>query len=173
MKYCYSKNPCFCRGRKENGGVLLEVLMALALIVGASAVVTGGLQSAITSVDRMRNDVQGVNLAITVLSQIQMGIIPIESVESEDFESPFEGWSYDIVVEEVEDMNMSLNMNGSGESNGVELVKVQVAIRKPDGDVIKRMTQLLQNSETDSELNSYSTSSSISAGSEGAVFYGN
>ena len=147
--------------------------MALALIVGASAVVTGGLQSAITSVDRMRNDVQGVNLAITVLSQIQMGIIPIESVESEDFESPFEGWSYDIVVEEVEDMNMSLNMNGSGESNGVELVKVEVAIRKPDGDVIKRMTQLLQNSETDSELNSYSTSSSISAGSEGAVFYGN
>ena len=63
------------------GGVLLEVLMALALILGAASVITGGLQSAVDSVERMRNNLHGVNLAVSVISQIQMGVIAAESVK--------------------------------------------------------------------------------------------
>ena len=122
------------------GGVLLEVLMALALILGAASVITGGLQSAVDSVERMRNNLHGVNLAVRVISQIQMGVIAVESVEGTQFEEPFQDWSYDLETEEVSTEVMDL------EGNGLELPqirKVEVAVHDPEGKIVKRLIQYI------------------------------
>ena len=122
------------------GGVLLEVLMALALILGAASVITGGLQSAVDSVERMRNNLHGVNLAVSVISQIQMGVIAAASVDGTQFEAPFQDWSYDLETEEVSTEVMDL------EGNGLELPqirKVEVAVHDPDGKIIKRLSQYI------------------------------
>lgn len=123
-----------------SGGVLLEVLMALALILGAASVITGGLQSSVDSVERMKANLHGVNLAVSVISQIQMGVIAAESVEGTQFEEPFQDWSYDIETEEVSTEVMDL------EGNGLELPqlqKVEVAIHDPDGKIVKRLSQYI------------------------------
>jgi type II secretory pathway pseudopilin PulG len=125
----------------EGGGVLLEVLMALALVVGAFSVITGGLQSAVDSVERMRNSVHGQNLAVSLLSQIQMGLVDAEDVEGVNFEAPFGEWAYDIETEEVETETIGFN---SGNARPVpEMLKVEVAIHRPDGQVIHRMGQFI------------------------------
>lgn len=130
----------FAPSSQARGGVLLEVLMALALILGASSVITGGLQSAVDSVERMRNSVHGLNLAVSVLSQIQMGILVAEQVENESFEAPFEEWSYDIETEEVESDTISLE---GGSRSVPQMVKVEVVVHRPGGQVIKRMSQFV------------------------------
>lgn len=112
--------------------------MALALILGASSVITGGLQSSVDSVERMRNSIHGVNLAESVLSEIQMGIIEMESVEAQSFEVPFELWSYDITTEEMSDVAMEIS-----EWEVPTLYKVEVAIRDPEGEIIQRMSQYM------------------------------
>ena len=122
------------------GGVLLEVLMALALILVAASVITGGLQFAVDSVERMRNNLHGVNLAVSVISQIQMGVIAAESVEGTQFEEPFQDWSYDLETEEVSTEVMDL------EGNGLELPqirKVEVAVHDPEGKIVKRLIQYI------------------------------
>ena len=86
--------------------------MALALILGAASVITGGLQSSVDSVERMKANLHGVNLAVSVISQIQMGVITSESVEGTQFEEPFQDWSYDIETEEVSTEVMDLEGNG-------------------------------------------------------------
>ena len=124
----------------RSGAVLLEVLMALALILGAASVITGGLQSAVDSVERMRNNLHGVNLAVSVISQIQMGMIAAESVEGTQFEEPFQDWSYDIETEEVSTDVMDL------EGDGLELPqfqKVEVAVHDSDGKIVKRLSQYI------------------------------
>jgi hypothetical protein len=137
----YSSCAEFRRKSREGGGVLLEVLMALALVVGAFSVITGGLQSAVDSVDRMRNSVHGQNLAVSLLSQIQMGLVDAENVEGVRFDAPFEEWAYDIETEEVEAETIGFY---SGSARSVpEMLKVEVAIHKPDGQVIHRMGQFI------------------------------
>lgn len=122
--------------------------MALALILGASAVITGGLQSSVDSVERMRNSIHGVNLAESVLSEIQMGIIEMESVESQEFEAPFESWSYDITSEEMSDAAREVS-----EREVPTMYKVEVAIRDAKGEIIQRMTQYMFAQEGASDFN--------------------
>lgn len=123
------------------GGGLLEVLMALVLVVGAFSVITGGLQSAVDSVERMRNSVHGQNLAVSLLSQIQMGLVEAEDVEGAYFEAPFEEWSYDIETEEMQAETIGF-YSGSGPSIP-EMLRVDVAIYRPDGRIIHRMSQFV------------------------------
>jgi hypothetical protein len=126
---------------REGGGVLLEVLMALGLAVGAFSVITGGLQSAVDSVERMRNSVHSQNLAVSLLSQIQMGLVDAEDVEGINFEAPFGEWTYDIETEEVAAETIGFY---SGSARPVpEMLKVEVAIHRPDGQVIHRMGQFV------------------------------
>lgn len=126
------------------GGILLEVLFALALMLGASSVITGGLQASMDAVERMRNGMHGVNLAESLLSKIEMGLLDAESVEEESFSAPFESWSYDIEVEDLEEMSLS-----SSDREIPVMQRVEVAIHNPEGKVVYRMSQLMMLPEED------------------------
>lgn len=139
--------------KHQRGGVLLEVIMALALIVGASTVITDGFQSAMYALERMRNGIHGVNLAVTVFSEIQMGLIAAESCEDTEFEEPFSAWTYSLEIEEVEDLAMSISEDSDSMEDTRRLMNVDVTIKNPEGQVVQRMMQTLylDPTETSSE----------------------
>ena len=73
-----------CRG----GSVLLEVVLALALFVGAATVISTGLNASVQAVYRLRQSTHAANLAISVLSELQMHIRPVAAAGPEPFAAP-------------------------------------------------------------------------------------
>ena len=58
----------------KSGVVLFEVILALVLFSFAAIIIANSFSSSLRSVDRMRNDLDASNLAISTLSEIELGI---------------------------------------------------------------------------------------------------
>ena len=98
------KNP-------STGSILFEVVLALALFVFAAAVISGGFSASLKNVDRIRQELDASNLAITTLGEIELGLKPMVTTAPADFESPFEKWTWQVVVTEPsEDLDMGGNL---------------------------------------------------------------
>tara|TARA_Y100000746_G_scaffold211506_1_gene202566 strand:- start:3228 stop:3647 length:420 start_codon:yes stop_codon:yes gene_type:complete len=100
----------------KSGVVLFEVILALVLFSFAAIIIANSFSSSLRSVDRMRNDLDASNLAISTLSEIELGIKPIETSPPTEFEEPFEKWTWQI---ETTKPNEDLDMRG-----GLTLVEV-------------------------------------------------
>ena len=100
----------------KSGVVLFEVILALVLFSFAAIIIANSFSSSLRSVDRMRNDLDASNLAISTLSEIELGIKPIETSPPTEFEEPFEKWTWQI---EITKPNEDLDMGG-----GLTLVEV-------------------------------------------------
>jgi hypothetical protein len=79
------------------GTVLFEVVLALALFVGAAVVIGTALNSSVQALERQRWNTHAADLAVTILSEMQMGLRPIQAAGPEPFEAPFEDWTWEIV----------------------------------------------------------------------------
>ena len=102
----------------KTGAVLFEVVLALVLFSFAAIVIANSFSSSLRSVERMRHDLDAANLAISTLSEIELGLKPIETSPPTEFEAPFEKWTWQI---ETTKPNEDLNMGG-----GLTLVEVIV-----------------------------------------------
>ena len=100
------------------GAVLFEVVLALVLFSFAAIIIGNSFSSSLRSVDRMRNDLDAANLAISTLSEIELGIKPLETSPPTEFEEPFEKWTWQI---EVTEPSENLDLGG-----GLSLVEVIV-----------------------------------------------
>src|SRR5258705_12328538 len=95
-----SSSKCRRRLKKESryldsckrGAVLLEVVLALTLFAAAAAIIGAAIHSAINGVERQKLQTHATDLAISVLSEIQMGLRTVEAVGPESFDTPFERW---------------------------------------------------------------------------------
>ncbi len=126
--------------RREKGSVLLEVVLALALFVGAATVITAGINASIRSVERMRLQIQAVNLAVTVLSEMQMHIRPVAAIGPEPFPSPFQDWTCKVEIAQGD---------ATPEAAG-SLQPVEVIIKHARENVTQRLTQLFSTSDVSS-----------------------
>ena len=100
------------------GAVLFEVVLALVLFSFAAIIIGNSFSSSLRSVDRMRNDLDAANLAISTLSEIELGIKPLETSPPTEFEEPFEKWTWQI---EATKPNEDLDIGG-----GLTLIEVIV-----------------------------------------------
>ena len=100
------------------GAVLFEVVLALVLFSFAAIIIGNSFSSSLRSVDRMRNDLDAANLAISTLSEIELGIKPLEASPPTEFEEPFEKWTWQI---EATKPNEDLDTGG-----GLTLIEVIV-----------------------------------------------
>lgn len=125
------------RGRGDlgdvRGAVLLEVVLALVLFVGAAAIIGAGLGSAVDSVERQRLNIHAANLASTVLAELQLGARGTEA-GPEAFPAPFERWSWEIQISPVE--------TELGESSGLSLA--EVIVRHDDPPVVHRLAEVIR-----------------------------
>ena len=114
--------------------MLLEVVLALVLFAAAAAIIGGGIHSAIHGVERQKLNAHAVNLAISVISEIQMGLRTLESVGPEPFESPFDHWTWQLVFASTE--------TETGETSA--LTAVEVIVRHDEPPLVHRLTQVLK-----------------------------
>ena len=120
--------------RRETGGsVLLEVMLALVLFAGAAVVVGMGLKAAIDGAERLRMTTHAGNLAVTVMSELQMGIRSLADPGPEAFGPPFDGWVWEIAVAPW----------GIPEAKGESLTRVEVIVRHEPTEFVHRLAQVI------------------------------
>jgi len=121
------------RGKARCGAVLIEVILAVGLFVAAAAVITSSLNSAVERAARLRLQTHALNLASSVLAEIQMGARPIGSAGPEPFEAPFESWTW-----QIESIPYSF---GAEEIAGLQFVTV--IVRHTQASAAQRLTQIV------------------------------
>lgn len=127
--------------------VLLEVLLALALFVAAAAVMVSALNAALGSLERQRIGLHGLNLASSVLAEIQLGIRRADSMAAKPMDPPFEDWTIELIVTPLSGLD----------SGVVELQKAEVIVRHLDPPMVQRLGQVLPPSRS-GEVNSVTQS---------------
>jgi hypothetical protein len=84
--------------------VLLEVVIALALFFGAAVVVLTGLHSSVVAARKLRLEARAADLAVTLLSELQMGPLAVEDAGPEAYEEEYlADWTWEVVTSDVED----------------------------------------------------------------------
>ncbi len=121
----------------QKGSVLLEVVLALALFVGAATVITAGINASVQAVYRVRLQNHAANLAISLMSELQMRSRPVAPIGPESFEAPFQGWLYRIAVGE--------GQQTLGEAPGLRAV--EVIVWNPEEGITHRLTQFFRPGE--------------------------
>lgn len=121
-------------GGCRRGAILVEVVLALALFVAAAAVISGALSASMDSVERLRLNAHAADLAVTVLSELQMGTRSAEGTGPQDFDLPFEDWTWEVLQAPVD--------NGATEET--RLTHVEVIIRHKTSSLVYRLNQVLR-----------------------------
>tara|TARA_Y100001960_G_scaffold330630_1_gene425189 strand:+ start:964 stop:1377 length:414 start_codon:yes stop_codon:yes gene_type:complete len=126
---------------KKTGAVLFEVVLALVLFSFAAVIIANSFSSSLLSVDRMRADLDATNLAISTLSEIELGIKAKETTPTTEFEAPFEKWTWQVeMTEPSEDLDM-----GGG------LTLVEVIIRNEELNRETRIARMMR-PQTETEI---------------------
>jgi hypothetical protein len=118
-------------GSEHDGFVLVEVILALLLLVGAASVIVSGLHSAARNVERLTLEARAADLACTALAAVQMGMVPPASRDPEPVAGEEPGWTWELVVGEVDTAAVE-SVSSRGDSETVEdasLQRVEVIVR--------------------------------------------
>jgi type II secretory pathway pseudopilin PulG len=132
-----SKLDCFGRARataNSQGAVLLEVILALVLFVAAATILTSGMSSSLESVERLRLNTHAADLAVSVLSELQLGIKTLEVGGAQPFETPYEAWTWEIIASPLQ----------STAEETSPFKRIEVVIRHDDPALVYRLSQVLR-----------------------------
>lgn len=135
--------------------MLLEVVLALALFVGAATIISTGINASVQAVYRLRLETHAANLAISLISEMQMRARPIAPGGPEAFEAPFTNWIYRVELRQSE--------NSGAESDALQ--PVEVIVSHAEEPIVYRLTQLFRAVE----IAANSTNSIAEPYSEGAL----
>jgi hypothetical protein len=102
---------------------LLEVVLALAVFFGVAVTILSGLSVCMRAVTQVREEAQAADLGVTVLSQVQMGVLDAADAGPTPFEDPFGDWTWQITVAAVE-----------ATVPGLEMTQIEITVKNmPDG----------------------------------------
>lgn len=120
-----------------SAAVLLEVILALGLFVAAAALLGAALSAAIDGVERQRLTTHAGNLAVSVMSEIQLGIRGITESGAVPLAPPFDRWTAQVMQTPAE--------SETGEPSGAVLI--EVILRHQDPPMTHRLAQVIRPSE--------------------------
>lgn len=128
-------------GARRRGAVLLEVVLALALFLTGAGVVVGSLLTSIEAARRVRDEARAADLAVTILSEVQLGLIaPEETPAPQPFTDAPE-WTWQLRAQPVEDADPL-----------AALVRVEVVVTRVDGRYASRLARLVRPAQESAEL---------------------
>lgn len=97
--------------RRPRAMVLLEVVLAMILFFGGALVILAGLNSSLTGIQRVQVEARASDLAVTLLSEIQMGMVQLVSDGPSSYEDPaLADWTWEISVEPFEEQQLDLEL---------------------------------------------------------------
>ena len=124
--------------------VLLEVVLAMAIFFGAALVILAGLSASVRGVQRVQTEAQAQDLVVSLLSEVEMGLVPLTSDGPTEYEEPeLAGWSRQIVVEPYEEPQIGLELP--------EFHHVLVVVRHESGYAAS-LTTLMTDEQADNGL---------------------
>jgi hypothetical protein len=115
---------------------LLEVVLALAVFFGVAITILGGLGVCMKNAREVRLDAQAADLAVTLLSEIEMGVYEVANAGPTAFEEPNVQWTWQISTTAAETT-----------LPGTELTQVEIIIHNTNDDYTYRLYQLLPAAE--------------------------
>ncbi len=93
------------------GVVLLEVVLAMSLFFASAMVILAGLSSSLSGMQRVQLEARAQDLAVTALSEVQMGLVPLASDGPTEYEdAALAGWTRQIVVEPYQEQQLGLKL---------------------------------------------------------------
>ena len=139
MKWLELREEARVRNSARAGSVLLEVVLAIVLFAAAAAVVGMGLKASIDGAQRLRLSTHAGNLAVTVISELQMELRSLADTGPEAFGPPFEGW-----VWEVEALPWGQGQTENTLATSVAtLMRVEVTVRYEPEGFVHRLAQVI------------------------------
>jgi hypothetical protein len=94
-----------------SGVVLLEVVLAMSLFFASAMVILAGLSSSLSGMQRVQLEARAQDLAVTALSEVQMGLVPLVSDGPTGYEDPaLAGWTRQITVEPYQEQQFGLEL---------------------------------------------------------------
>jgi len=129
-------------GGRRAGVALLEVVLALALFFGVSVAILAGLSACVRSARDVRLEAEAADLAITLLSEMQLGAVEIEDAGPVAYEDEtLQDWTWQVVVTPV-----------VGNLTDLELTRVEIIIRNTPNDYTHRLYHLLTESSEETGM---------------------
>ena len=98
----------------------------------AAGVLFLGVDSSVRAARHLRLDAQAADLAVTLLSEIQMGLVEPADAGPEGYEEPLEDWTWEIVTSPLEEMPLD-----------EEVEQVEIIISHVGGRCTYRLVQLM------------------------------
>lgn len=117
---------------RARGAVLLEVILALALFAATSGVVLGSLNVCLGAARRIRLGAVAADLAVTRLSEIQMGLVPLRDAGPEACEEPHGDWTWQVATTVFTDR--------SAEGG---LKRVEIVLKRASPEYVYRLVALV------------------------------
>ncbi len=112
------------------------MVLALAVFFGVAVAILGGLSMCMRSARQVRQEAQAADLAVTLLSEIQLGLVQIADAGPTPFEDPYAEWTWQTVATPVETL-----------IEGADLTQVEIIVRNPGNGYTFRLYQLLPGAE--------------------------
>jgi type II secretory pathway pseudopilin PulG len=111
---------------------LLEVVLSVAIFVTVAAVGLMSLSACVRAVSRLKLEAQASDLAVTILSEVQMGVLDAVDFGPEPFDPPADEWTWQIAVV---DQEIARDI--------APMVQVEVIISNPSRGYVYRLAHLL------------------------------
>ena len=88
--------------RRHYGAALLEVILALTLLVAAGTIIGGSVSKALRAAGGLRRQAEAADLAVSLASEVQMGLVEAVSQGPTAYDPPLDGWTWEVVAEPLE-----------------------------------------------------------------------
>ncbi len=137
----------------RKGAILLEIVLAMAIFVFSAAVVQSGLVSCLRSLDTVRLQNQAVNLGVTKLSEIHMGLLDVAGTELTSFEEEDESlseWGWQITAEPIDE-----------DADVPSVTLVTVTITNTSRGITYQLTEIMSSPQQQGELSIRGTAGSF------------
>lgn len=133
----------------RGGAILLEVVLALAIFAAAAGVIMGAVSSSYRALNRMKLENQAADLAATVMSEVQMGVIDAVAAGPNEFEdASLANWRWQV---EVTEPDIAVGATTLG------LKQVEVIITNSEQNYTRRVSQWIIDPELAANLPTQTT----------------
>jgi len=119
---------------RQAGAILLEVVLALVLFAAAAAIIGAGLNASISGLERLRLNTHAADIAVSVLSELQLGIKSLTVSGPQACEAPLQGWTWEAVA-----TPMQAESRDSG-----HLKMIEVIVRHDEPPTAYRLSQIVR-----------------------------